>query len=317
MICQLESALQNVPPQLVERAVAATTAVQKLGDYLAAREGSKAVDAAAALRALGPGCIDELQPYLDAHPQLPSADAATVKEFLAVVTKRRHSTGGSRPGARGPYRKLAKVSEKKPNAVGSSAVASAEEGRGMPAGDALAAAPSPAITDASSAPATPPAGSARARAAAVAAAEDRHSTTSSGRSTPVSTPGSSRGSSRPRSPTSTTGYESDAKSPRVCRSESAGSLGGASEASSAAFTPGGTVVGLGTPTPNTPSAVVAQNGEVSLEVLLALRKLQEQNEALAEENRRLRMAQLAGGSGCPAQQARRRRRRRCRGRTSR
>jgi len=61
-----------------------------------------------------------------------------------------------------------------------------------------------------------------------------------------------------------------------------------------ALTPSGTVVSLGTPTPDaSPAAqhlgqLVSSHGEVSLEVLLALRRLQEQNEALQQENERLR-----------------------------
>ena len=94
-----------MPPPVVERAVAATTAVQKLGEHLATKPESKAGDAALALKALGPGCIDELQPYLDAHPELSEEDAELAKNFLSIVTKRKHSTGGSRPGARGPYRR--------------------------------------------------------------------------------------------------------------------------------------------------------------------------------------------------------------------
>ena len=112
VVCQLESALQTVPPPLVSRAVAATTAVQRLGEYLAALAGAKPMDAAGALKNLGPGCIDELQPYLDASPALAAEEAQLVREFLSIVTKRRHSTGGSRPGARGPYRKLSKLSAK-------------------------------------------------------------------------------------------------------------------------------------------------------------------------------------------------------------
>ena len=82
-----------------------------------------------------------------------------------------------------------------------------------------------------------------------------------------------------------------------------------SDASSSAFTPGGTVVGLGTPTPgstreNTPggtathplSGLMQTNGEASLEVLLALRKLQEENEALQRENSRLKEQQQQVGT---------------------
>ena len=71
-----------------------------------------------------------------------------------------------------------------------------------------------------------------------------------------------------------------------------------SDLSSPAFTPGGTVASLGTPTPgSSPSSslsqMVSNHGEVSLEVLLALRRLQEQNEALQQENERLRAAATA------------------------
>eukprot|EP00966_Prymnesium_polylepis_P048136 1115106-Prymnesium_polylepis.1 len=108
VICQLEAGLQVVPEALVTRAVNATSAIQRFGEYMAAKHvpGS---DAAAVLKVLGPGCIDMLQPYVADATALPNADAVLVGEFLAIVTKRKPSTGGSRPGARGPYRKLNKL----------------------------------------------------------------------------------------------------------------------------------------------------------------------------------------------------------------
>jgi hypothetical protein len=75
VICQLESALQTVPPALVARAVAATTAAQQLGDHLCAREPSGVADAASALKALGPGCIDELGPFMEQHPNVTHTSA--------------------------------------------------------------------------------------------------------------------------------------------------------------------------------------------------------------------------------------------------
>lgn len=316
VICQLESALQSVPPQLVSRAVAATTACQKLGEYLCAQPGTKATDAAGGLKSLGPGCIDILQPYLDAHPDLSAEEQHTVREFLSTVTKRRHSTGGSRPGARGPYRKLAKVSDKAFPQTAAPATAAA-----------AAAAPSSSSTSPSDVAASDATLHALPLATAAVAMADGQAEaaapsalacgggSSSGRSTPCSTPGhtptASRGSSRPRSPNGeVTGYESDAKSPRVTRSESGASLlsEASGYASSAAFTPGGTVVGLGTPTPSslnsTPGStagagLVAANGEVSLEVLLALRRLQEENEALQRENERLRAGSAGHAAAAP------------------
>ena len=86
VICQLESALQAVPPPLIARAIAANNATHKLGEHLAARDATTAVDGASAIRALGPGCIDELQPYLDASPDLPAEEAAIVKDFLSIIT---------------------------------------------------------------------------------------------------------------------------------------------------------------------------------------------------------------------------------------
>jgi len=308
VVCQLESALQSVPPALVSRAVAATTACQKLGEYLCGLQTSKDTDAAGALKALGPGCIDELQPYLNANPNLSADDQHLVREFLGIVTKRRHSTGGSRPGARGPYRKLAKVSDKKslPEQAGAAAPAAAatSSGSSSPSGVTAASAATALVHAAATHPGTPimgaPAHHMLPIASAEMAADAPACACNSSRSTPCSTPGSSRGSSRPRSPTSLTGYESESKSPRVARSASNASiLSDVSIASSPAFTPGGTVVGLGTPTPgSTPgttpggsiAGLVGQNGEVSLEVLLALRRLQEENEALQRENQRLRTA---------------------------
>ena len=291
VVCQLEAALQTVPPPVVERAVAATTAVQKLGEHLATKPESKAGDAALALKALGPGCIDELQPYLDAHPELSEEDAELAKNFLSIVTKRKHSTGGSRPGARGPYRKLTKVTGK---LLSSTATNNGDSPRSLrPAGASGAntrgAAPSPALG-------APPGAVSPCASGTDSSREEQAE--DSGRSTPCSTPGSSRGSSRPRSPTSTTGYygettpSNDAKSPRITRERSTSECSLASDSGSSAFTPGGTVVGLGTPTPGSSprpgSGLVGANGEVSLEVLLALKRLQEQNEALQLENARLR-----------------------------
>ena len=319
VICQLESALQSVPPPLVSRAVAATTACQKLGEYLAGLPGSKALDAAGGLKSLGPGCIDQLQPYLDAHPDLPAEEQHVVREFLSTVTKRRHSTGGSRPGARGPYRKLAKVSAKSFPPAGAAAGAAAA---GTDTDSAATSSISPSDVAASDASlhALPLASACvdvadapSAAAACGCSSGNSASRSSTPCSTPGHTPGSSRGSSRPRSPNGeVTGYESESKSPRVCRSASGASIGSdmSGYASSPAFTPGGTVVGLGTPTPSSLSStpgstagasLISANGEASLEVLLALRRLQEQNEALQRENERLRAGTgAATGAGAGA-----------------
>lgn len=315
VICQLESALQSVPPPLVSRAVAATTACQKLGEYLAGLPGSKAIDAAGGLKMLGPGCIDQLQPYLDAHPDLPEEEERVIREFLSTVTKRRHSTGGSRPGARGPYRKLAKVSDK---SFAQTAAAPAAAAVGMAAdsaADSSTISPSDVAASDASLHALPLASAAvdvaDAPSTAACGCSSGASRSSTPCSTPGHTPGSSRGSSRPRSPNGeVTGYESEAKSPRVCRSASDASIRSdmSGYVSSPAFTPGGTVVGLGTPTPsslnstpgsNVGAGLLGANGEASLEVLLALRRLQEQNEALQRENERLRAAGTATGAVPP------------------
>jgi len=108
VICQLEAGLQTVPPLVTERAVAVAMAVEHLGQHLVSKEMND-TDAVGALKRLGPGCIDRLQPYVDSAS--PSDEVSQlVSEYLSIVTKRRHSTGGSRPGARGPYRKLSKLS---------------------------------------------------------------------------------------------------------------------------------------------------------------------------------------------------------------
>jgi len=295
VICQLESALQTVPAHLVSRAVAATTAAQRLGEFLCKRPGAKAADAAAALKVLGPGCVDEMQPYLEASPELPADEANLVREFLAIVTKRRHSTGGSRPGARGPYRKLSKLSQQKSaTADGSAGSAAASDSAGEGAVAACAPSPASATTTASASASTD--GSSPRLHAGGNLAGGRYSPRggqgeaecSSGRSTPCSTPGStpgsSRGSSRPRSPTSCTGYESHS-----ARSES-------DYASSPALTPGGTVGGMAQLVPG----VARQSSEVSLDVLMALRRLQEENEALLQENKRLK-AMATGPPAPPAE----------------
>ena len=268
VICQLESALQAAPSPLVTRAVAATTAAQHLGEYLCSQSGSKGMDAAGALKGLGAGCIDGLQAYLDASPEITADQAQLVKEFLSIVTKRRHTTGGSRPGARGPYRKLSKLS------VGVSVPAPTGAGEG--GGGSASAAP-PSLTTQPSADANSPRHPAGRFSPRVADGPEP----TSGRSTPCSsacsTPGSSRGSSRPRSPTSTTGYESNAFSDRL--SEYTSSHPG---------TPNGVAAGL-TPTPSHGGGRGQRSsGEVSLEVLMALRRLQEENELLQRENKRLR-----------------------------
>ena len=107
VVCQLESALQAVSHQVIARASAVDEAIYHFGAYLASREGSAFTDAAHALKCLGPGCIGQLDMYV--LEQLGPGDAVLVGEFLAIVTKRKPTSGGSRPGARGPYRKLSKL----------------------------------------------------------------------------------------------------------------------------------------------------------------------------------------------------------------
>jgi len=105
VICQLESALQVVPVQVIARATTVDAAIQRFGEHLAAHEGFS--DTAHALKSLGPGCIEKLATF--AHEQTVVGDAELVGEFLAIVTRRKKTAGGSRPGARGPYRKLSKL----------------------------------------------------------------------------------------------------------------------------------------------------------------------------------------------------------------
>ena len=88
VICQLESALQTVPPPLVSRAVAATSAAQKLGEYFAARDGASASDAASALKVLGPGCIDELHPYLEVCTPLGTSNPGHLQAPPTLATSR-------------------------------------------------------------------------------------------------------------------------------------------------------------------------------------------------------------------------------------
>jgi len=107
VICQLESALQTVPAGVLSRAAAVDAAIEHFGEYLASRDGAAFSDIAHALKALGPGCIDQLEPYVQTQPA--PGEGALVGEFLSIVTKRKPTSGGSRPGARGPYRKLSKV----------------------------------------------------------------------------------------------------------------------------------------------------------------------------------------------------------------
>lgn len=229
VVCQLESALQNVPPPLITRAVSAAAAVQRFGDFVATRPGSTFLDAAAVLKSLGPGCIDQLEPYTNEAPNLPVDDPAMVGEFLAIVTKRKPSSGGSRPGARGPYRKLSKLnnfsigddqSSTAPATNASAIMIDATAGTGCPRNTFTPVEAMEAMSDNTVTP------------------------QSSLSSTPCSTPSSSRGSSRPRSPN-------------------------------------GSDISL-------PNDVDASDAS-SLNILMALRRLQEENELLERENKRLRM----------------------------
>eukprot|EP00325_Prymnesiales_sp_UTEX-LB-985_P011173 CAMPEP_0174755090 /NCGR_PEP_ID=MMETSP1094-20130205/106069_1 /TAXON_ID=156173 /ORGANISM="Chrysochromulina brevifilum, Strain UTEX LB 985" /LENGTH=503 /DNA_ID=CAMNT_0015960977 /DNA_START=15 /DNA_END=1526 /DNA_ORIENTATION=- len=307
VICQLESALQTVPSPLVSRAVAATTAAQRLGEYLTGLPAAKASDAAGALKSLGPGCIDELQPYLTAFPDLNPDEGSLVREFLAIVTKRRHSTGGSRPGARGPYRKLSKLSKGQstpstnnadvnpdtPTATGA-AESEPPEAEAVVAPAVVSAPPTLTLSVPDGASSSRPSSggrfSPRVTGASEGTAQGAAPETTSGRSTPscssaCSTPGSSRGESRSRSPTSATGYEN---SLTVAVHTPGGSMNGEA-ALSPCLTPGGTVAGF-TPTPRDRMAgnKSKASSEVSLEVLMALRRLQEENDTLQQENKRLR-----------------------------
>lgn len=216
VICQLESALQCVPSGVVMRASAVDVAIERFGEHLAGRGNFS--NAAQALKSLGPGCIDQLEPYVQTQP--PASEGAMVGEFLSIVTKRKPTSGGSRPGARGPYRKLSKVNNFSVDAATAVPFAVADLD---PTGE------SPKVESGTTQPVTP-----------CSLLSSLSLSSASLASTPrseVST--SSRGSSRPRSPSSDIASE-------------AASLG------------------------------------VDATLLNALKRLQEENEALQNENKRLR-----------------------------
>lgn len=152
VICQLEAGLQTVPPLVYERAMAVAVAAEHLGQHLAAKE-MNGCDAVSALKRLGPGCIEQLQPYKEAaSPSDELADLVT--EYLSIVTKRRHSTGGSRPGARGPYRKLSKLSARDLSSAADS-TPSAVPAEAIPTPPALMFQPSGELSETSSYCSTP------------------------------------------------------------------------------------------------------------------------------------------------------------------
>ena len=99
-ICQYESAIQALPSPLLHRAVAAKAAAQRFGDYLSSMPNVEANDAASALMALGPGCLDSLQPCLAACTVLGLYEKELIHDFLAIVTIRQRVSRGSKPGAR-------------------------------------------------------------------------------------------------------------------------------------------------------------------------------------------------------------------------
>ena len=105
VICQLESALQIVPSGILTRATAVDAAIEHFGEFLTI--SGVFSDVGHALKSQGPGCIDQLEPYMQTQPE--ACEAAIVSEFLSIVTRRKPTSGGSRPGARGPYRKLGKA----------------------------------------------------------------------------------------------------------------------------------------------------------------------------------------------------------------
>ena len=57
------------------------------------------MDAAGALKGLGAGCIDGLQAYLDASPEITADQAQLVKEFLSIVQAPAHDRRLSARGA--------------------------------------------------------------------------------------------------------------------------------------------------------------------------------------------------------------------------
>ena len=153
VICQLEAGLQTVSPLVNERAIAVAVAAEHLGQHLATKEMS-GCDAVGALKRLGPGCIEQLQPYKEASS--PSDDVAElVTEYLSIVTKRRHSTGGSRPGARGPYRKLSKLSARDLSAAAEAPSTAAPSAAAVPMPPPLMSQPSGELSDCSSYCSTP------------------------------------------------------------------------------------------------------------------------------------------------------------------
>lgn len=96
-ICHYEAALQAMPMSFIGRAIAATTAVRHYGEYLGAKCGSGLPnDTASALKALGPGCSDGLEPYLLDRPKLSTDEGSFVRDFLNLVSERSHNRGGAR-----------------------------------------------------------------------------------------------------------------------------------------------------------------------------------------------------------------------------
>lgn len=237
VICQLESGLQPVPPLVVERAGAVCNAAQRLGEYLGSLPTSPQTDPASALKRLGYGCINELQPYLEAMKP-GEVDGQLATEYLSIVTKRRQTTGGSRPGARGPYRKLSKLSARDLTAAEVDSPAR------------INMAPLPIMKQVSG--------------------ESQLSECASGRSTPsyassyCSTPGTP--SSSITDYDSTVAPDSRPGTPSGCAGVAQRALGGSLKRAS----------------------------DTNAEVMMALRQLQEQNEMLMQENKRLKAMMTPG-----------------------
>lgn len=119
VICQLETGTQAIPASLIGRAAAGATAVQTFADWRREAQAGCYDSQLSALRALGPGCESELQPYLDRKGELPPLDRTLVTEYLDIVSKRKQTGSGDRPATRGPYKKNKKEGAEKESASSS------------------------------------------------------------------------------------------------------------------------------------------------------------------------------------------------------
>jgi hypothetical protein len=108
VICQLETGTQTLPASLIGRAAMAASVVHTFADWRREEHAGCYDSQLSALRALGPGCEAELQPYLNRKGELPVEDRMLVTEYLDIVSKRKQTGSGDRPATRGPYKKNSK-----------------------------------------------------------------------------------------------------------------------------------------------------------------------------------------------------------------